>query len=244
MTWFRVDDVLTFHPRVLEAGNAAIGLWVRAGAWSMSHLTDGFIPRQIARQIGSAAEVKRLVAAGLWHEVEGGYQFHAWATNGDGTPRQPTREQVEAKRRKDRERKSALGKNGADAHWNPPATAADSARNPDGIRAASDSPVPSRPVPIGTDTHVSPVPETAPTDVTDDLARRASTFGLDPAVIRHEIAATFGTVPTDDAVMAVATTILGRAKQPPSKPTRYVVTGIHNQEDQFELSRLVHDQAS
>ena len=47
MTWFRVDDTLAMHPKVYAAGNAAMGLWVRAGAWSMQQLTDGDRSRPI-----------------------------------------------------------------------------------------------------------------------------------------------------------------------------------------------------
>lgn len=107
MVWFRVDDVLPFHERVIRAGNAAMGLWVRAGAWSSGQLTDGYIPADVARTMGTTGEVRRLVEVGLWHPVDGGYQFHAWAEDGTGTKRQPTRAEVEAQRRAERERKAA-----------------------------------------------------------------------------------------------------------------------------------------
>ena len=107
MVWFRVDDVLPFHERVLDAGNAARGLWVRAGAWSSGHLSDGFVPRTIARQIGTPNEIRRLVLTGLWVEADGGYQFHAWAEDGTGAKRQPTRAEIESSRKAERERKAA-----------------------------------------------------------------------------------------------------------------------------------------
>jgi len=78
MPWFRVDDNLALHTKVLTAGNGAMGLWVRAGSWSMQQLTDGHIPTQVARQLGTRAEASRLVTAGLWVETEGGYDFHEW----------------------------------------------------------------------------------------------------------------------------------------------------------------------
>lgn len=111
MVWFLVDDVLPFHDRVLRAGNAAMGLWVRAGAYCSGHLTDGFISADAARTMGSAAEIRKLVAVGLWvpavvDDVPG-YRFHAWAESGDGMKRQPTKAEVEEKRRKEREKKRA-----------------------------------------------------------------------------------------------------------------------------------------
>lgn len=92
MPWFKVDDTLPFHAKVLAAGNAAMGLWVRAGAWSMQQLSDGHIPAHVARSMGTRAEVKRLVDVGLWVEKDDGFAFHQWA------PRQPTRAHVLAER--------------------------------------------------------------------------------------------------------------------------------------------------
>lgn len=92
MTWFKVDDTFPLHAKVLAAGNASVGLWVRAGAWSMQQLTDGFIPQHVARTLGTPGEAKRLVTVGLWVDAEGGYQFHQW------TEVQRTKEQVEADR--------------------------------------------------------------------------------------------------------------------------------------------------
>lgn len=92
MAWFKVDDNFAFHPKVLNAGNAAAGLWVRAGTWSMQTLSDGFIPSSIALRLGTKREAARLVQAGLWDECEGGYVFHQWSE------RQPTSAQVKADR--------------------------------------------------------------------------------------------------------------------------------------------------
>lgn len=100
MTWFKVDDGLAFHHKVVAAGNAAMGLWVRAGAASAQQLTDGFIADHMVTAIGNRAQAQRLVVAGLWERCEGGYVFHQW--NEDG--RQPTREQVENDRKAARER--------------------------------------------------------------------------------------------------------------------------------------------
>ena len=92
MPWFKVDDTLPMHAKIVAAGNAAVGLWVRCGAWSMQQLTDGFIPTAIARQFGTRGEAKKLVDVGLWIEKDDGYLFHQW------TPRQPTRAHVLAER--------------------------------------------------------------------------------------------------------------------------------------------------
>ncbi|STD70923.1 Uncharacterised protein [Corynebacterium ulcerans] len=36
MTWFKVDDGFYDHPKFLDVPNAAVGLWVKAGAWAGS----------------------------------------------------------------------------------------------------------------------------------------------------------------------------------------------------------------
>lgn len=100
MTWFKVDDGLHAHPKAFRAGTAALGLWVRAGSWAASQLTDGFVPADVVRMYGTPAMAKALVTADLWSKVEGGYQFHQWSDDG----RQPTRAAVEADRAAARER--------------------------------------------------------------------------------------------------------------------------------------------
>lgn len=79
MPWFRVDDQLATHPKVIRVGNAAMGLWVRAGSWAMQQLTDGFVPDSVVKMLdGKPTQTKALVDAGLWVKARGGYQFHGW----------------------------------------------------------------------------------------------------------------------------------------------------------------------
>lgn len=94
MPWFKVDDGLPFHRKVVAAGNAAMGLWVRAGAWSAHELTDGFIPDHMLAIMGTAPQAAKLIKVGLWVRVDGGVQFHQWSENG----RQPTSESVRKER--------------------------------------------------------------------------------------------------------------------------------------------------
>lgn len=98
MPWFKVDDNFALHPKVMRAGNEAIGLWVRAGSWAMQQLTDGFVPDDIVPILGTVKAAKRLVAVGLWLPVEGGYQFHEWVA------RNPSRSDLEAQREATRKR--------------------------------------------------------------------------------------------------------------------------------------------
>lgn len=67
MPCFQVSGRTGAHAKVVRAGNAAMGLWVRCGTYAAEQWTDGFIPAEIAKLYGRAAEVRALVAAGLWH---------------------------------------------------------------------------------------------------------------------------------------------------------------------------------
>lgn len=107
MTWMKVDDQLAFHSKTMLAGNAAMGLWVRAGSWASATLTDGFVPTHMALAMGTPDEVQQLISAGFWNDVEGGYSFHDWSEF------QPSAEN-EKRLRKER---SEAGKAGAKARW-------------------------------------------------------------------------------------------------------------------------------
>lgn len=77
--WFKVDDKFAMHPKSMRAGNAALGLWVRAGSWSAAHLTDGFIPGDLLGAIGgSRSAADKLVKVGLWEVDLDGYRFRDW----------------------------------------------------------------------------------------------------------------------------------------------------------------------
>lgn len=79
MPYFRVDDQFHNHPTVLKAGNAAVGLWVRCGAYSANYLLDGFVPIDVALAYGSRREIDRLIDAGLWRHVAPGGLLMPWA---------------------------------------------------------------------------------------------------------------------------------------------------------------------
>lgn len=99
MTWFKVDDSFDFHPKAVAAGNAALGLWVRAGAYSSRQLTEGFIPTGLLSALDAKPrDAAALVRAGLWTVVDGGYRFHQWEQAN------PTRAKVLAEREATAER--------------------------------------------------------------------------------------------------------------------------------------------
>lgn len=100
MTWFKLDDSFYDHPKVFDASDAAVALWVRAGCWSARNLTDGFVPAGMPVRLSTSAEAAaaELARRGLWERTRGGWLFHDWAEY------QPTKESVEADRKAARER--------------------------------------------------------------------------------------------------------------------------------------------
>lgn len=122
MPWAKLDDVFHNHPKVLKAGNEAIGMHARALSYCACYLTDGFVPDEFVKRRHRLA--RRLCVAGLWARVEGGYKIH------DYLDFNPSAEKVRAQRELDQVRK--------DSRRNRPGFQPDSARIPS---------APSRPVP-------------------------------------------------------------------------------------------------
>lgn len=104
MSWFKVDDQFHSHPKVRGLDMASRGLWVTAGAWCASYLTDGELSERDVKALGGTRrQAEKLVAAGLWALVDDApgarrYAFHDWAEF------QPTRADVSAKRQEARNR--------------------------------------------------------------------------------------------------------------------------------------------
>lgn len=158
MTWFKVDDGLHSHRKVLaipRSGRAAaMGLWVLAGAWSADNLTDGRIPAYMVAELGcTARNAQHLVTVNLWIEVDGDYQFHAWTEPG----RQPTRAEIEANREAERKRKAEYRSRMASQRDNDRSPSGTDNGTPTGVRTPR--PDPTRPDPV--------VPSELPTDGAD-----------------------------------------------------------------------------
>ena len=98
MTWVKLDDGFYDHPKVIAAGDEAIGLYCRALTYCGRYLTDGRLPAQVASRLGSRKSIKRLLNVGLWVEVEDGYEVPGFLDYN------PSRELVAGKRTKTAER--------------------------------------------------------------------------------------------------------------------------------------------
>jgi hypothetical protein len=129
MPWFVVDDNAYSHPKLIAAGNAALGLWLRAGSYAAQHLTDGIVPAAVVRMCsGTTAQVRRLVQAGLWHEhghscphpkcvqpAPGDYYMHDYLA-----PYNPSRADVLARRERVADKKRAQRARQAQGEQRPP----------------------------------------------------------------------------------------------------------------------------
>lgn len=85
--WAKVHDSLTFHAKVLVAGNEAMGVWVRLLAWCAHQGTDGIFPEQVALTIGNKSALTSLIRARLVDETENGYALHDFLDHQPGTAR-------------------------------------------------------------------------------------------------------------------------------------------------------------
>jgi len=111
MAFGLIDDKLHGHPKFVNAGAEAAGIWLFCHSWVCDNLTNGFIPRGVVeRYCGSARKAdqiaqrlitcgKPLYESGLWDQVEGGYQMH------DYLDHNPSADEVKAKREQERLKK-------------------------------------------------------------------------------------------------------------------------------------------
>lgn len=142
MSWFRCDDGLADHPKVMALGELrrpALGLWTMCGTYCSRHLTDGFVSRSVVLMYADR-DIKKLtdalVKAGLFIPADGGWVLH------DYLDWNPSR----AKVLRDRAKKQAAGQAGGQASAQARAQAS-------ATPAGSEAPQPR------TRTHPVPVPE-------------------------------------------------------------------------------------
>lgn len=97
MAWVRIDDQLHSHPKIVEAGNVAVGAWIRMLAWTAAHLTDGRLSMSVALMManGDQSIPERLCTVGLLDDLGGGdLEIH------DYLDWNPTADHVRAEREK------------------------------------------------------------------------------------------------------------------------------------------------
>jgi hypothetical protein len=225
MPFFPVDDQAAFHPKFVAAGNAAVGLWTRAGSWSKAHAEGGRVPAEIARALGTRAEIRRLLDVGLWEAAEGGYIFHDW----HDVPGNYTADEEKRRREANRERQRRHR---------------DKQRDSRVSNGVTDAFVTSRPSPSHM-TDVTYVPEVSPegdvvaqwTDQEKSQARVAGINSLD--AVGAALIECCGPM-RGAAVVLLAKAICARAKRPVTRVDPYVITAAKNSPDdvRWEFERL------
>ena len=140
MPWVKIDEKFYQHPKVVEVGPLGMAMQVAALCYCNQNLTDGFVPYNAADTLlpwkflgedtdrgrklyrisvscGMHGEdatagfvIELLLDAGMWEEVDGGYQIH------DFKDYQPTKEEVLAERDRKKEAGRLGGLAKAEAH--------------------------------------------------------------------------------------------------------------------------------
>lgn len=120
MSWVKLDDQFSHHPKIMQAGPLAGWLHVCALCYCASYLTDGFVPNGVTNVLADYANigvttagndmvafghdvapselVDTLVDVGLWEIVTNGYLIH------DYLDYNPSKADVLAERAKNAER--------------------------------------------------------------------------------------------------------------------------------------------
>jgi len=98
MTWIKLDDNTTRHPKIAGLSDRAFRVWIAALCYASEFLTDGALP------IAFLVTVKRtiqeeLISAGLWHLNGDAVEIH------DYLEHQTAKEDVEKERARNRKRR-------------------------------------------------------------------------------------------------------------------------------------------
>lgn len=121
---------------MISLSDSAVSLWVRAGAYSCQHLTDGYISQQVLRVLHGVDEVvDELVQMELWKQVDGGWVFHDWGEFQETSEAVKTRrERAKERMRKARAAKGSASECSREQPENVRANFARSSHNPDPTR--------------------------------------------------------------------------------------------------------------
>lgn len=98
--WARLDDNFHAHPRTLQAGFDANGLYARALSYCAGYLTDGFVPTEWVDGQGARKLANKLVETGFLDQLDNGYMVVGYLDHN------PSREEIEAERARERGKKS------------------------------------------------------------------------------------------------------------------------------------------
>ena len=139
MVWAKVDDRLHSSAKWRAASKGARALWATALSWCADQETDGSVPSHMLTALdGTRMEARTLVDVGLWETTDEGWIFRNWSEY------QPTRDQLDEKRRVERERIAAAR---ANAKARRDVVGANTSPTHDGVGDRLNNPDPTRPDP-------------------------------------------------------------------------------------------------
>lgn len=100
--WLKLDDHFHDHPKVIAAGNAAIGLWVRCANYSGAYDLDGFIPRAAMLAMSEhPTQQGRCSKVGMWVPSEGGVLIPSFLEYNPSGAENRARRERDAQRKRD-----------------------------------------------------------------------------------------------------------------------------------------------
>jgi hypothetical protein len=76
MGWVKLDDRFPSNPKVVGLTLRAKWLYIEGLCYCAGALSDGRIPRTVARKLGSLKSAYELIAAGLWTDEADGFHVH------------------------------------------------------------------------------------------------------------------------------------------------------------------------
>lgn len=217
MPFFPVDDDAAHHAKLMAAGNAAVGLWARAGAWCMKQATGGVLQRHELPSGSTTGQARRLVEVALWHAhghdcdrcpqpPKGGWVFHDWLDWG------PLKSREAIKERRDADRQRQQRKRSRDRHAVTPPVSHD-----DGHGGSPRS----------------PVPDPEPSLVTVPSQSRSAVRAIDGLTDQQldQIRRRLGCTEWQAAQTVIH--ILAKASTPVLNPFRYVLAAVEDSPDDY-----------
>ena len=219
MAWFKIDDGFYSHRKVIGIPRTvraeAIGTWILCGTWSADKLTDGRIEAFMIDELGgSVAGARALVDAGLWRETADGFRFVNWKEY------QPTRSQVMANRKAERDRKADYRNRTAQTRGK---TGQPSDDVPSGQQRNPNTPTRPDPTPLDNSSTRDNSQKETRSPVEESVHNTPPTVDNYVAALAA-VEQRLGIARLDAGV--VVDWILERAKAPPKMPRRYVMTAI------------------
>jgi len=107
MTWLKMDDGFTEHPKIVDLSDAAFRAHIEGLTYCARNLTNGVIPGGINGKLCTKAVRQELVDAGVWESEGRAIRIH------DYLDWNPSKDQVLA----ERSRKAEAGRIGARVKW-------------------------------------------------------------------------------------------------------------------------------